>query len=123
MKKMKLIMAIALISMCTAVIAQTSTKTAPKTSKYFVMVPHTQDQCMNMLTDMKAKGGDPFLSKFYFGCMSGDHTAYAVLDGKSEQDIRNMIPKEEQANAKIMKVDKFTAAQIEKMHKEHAQKR
>lgn len=26
------------------------------------MVPHTQDQCMNMLTDMKAKGGDHFLS-------------------------------------------------------------
>jgi hypothetical protein len=34
-----------------------------------------------------------------------------------------MIPKEEQANAKIMKVDKFTAAQIEKMHKEHEKKK
>ncbi len=123
MKKVKLILAIALISMCTAVIAQTATKTAPKINKYFVSAPHTDAQCMNNLVEIKDKGGDAFLSKFYFGCMSGDHTSYAFLEGKSEQDVRNMLPKEEQAAAKIEKVDKFTVAQIEKMHSQHAQKK
>ncbi|TRZ75492.1 MAG: hypothetical protein D4R97_02355 [Bacteroidetes bacterium] len=123
MKKMKLIMAIALISMCTAVIAQTATKTAPKTNKYFVIASHTPEQCMNNLVELKDKGGDAYLSKFYFGCMSGDHTGYAFLDGNSEQDVRNMLPKGEQATAKIVKVEKFTVAQIDKMHKEHTKKK
>jgi len=65
---------------------------------------------------MKGKG-DAFLSKFEFGCMSGDHTAYAFLTGKSEDDVRQMLPKDEQASAKIQKVDKFTSEQIEKLHK------
>jgi hypothetical protein len=65
---------------------------------------------------MKGKG-DAFLSKFEFGCMSGDHTAYAFLTGKSEDDVRQMLPKDEQASANIQKVDKFTSEQIEKLHK------
>jgi len=122
MKKIKLIMAIALISISCAAISQTATKAAEKTNKYLVVAPHTADQCMNNLVEMKDKGGDTYLSKFYFGCMSGDHTGYAFLDGKSEQDVRNMLPKSEQASAKITKVDKFTAAQVESMHKEHDKK-
>jgi len=71
---------------------------------------------MATLADLKSKG-DPFLSKFEFGCMSGDHTAYAFLEGKSEADVRALLPKDLQAGAKIQKVDKFTSDQIDKMHK------
>jgi hypothetical protein len=49
--------------------------------------------------------------------MSGDHSAYAFLTGKSEDDVRQMLPKDEQASANIQKVDKFTSEQIEKLHK------
>ena len=118
MKALKLTMAIMMISMCGSIFAQTA-KPTEKTSKFFVQIPHTAEQCMNTLVEMKDKGGDVYLSKFNFGCMSGDHTAYAFLEGKSEEDVRQMLPKDEQKNAKIEKVDKFTAAQIEKMHKEH----
>jgi hypothetical protein len=62
-----------------------------------------------------------FLSKFEFGCMEGDHTAYGFLQGKSVQDVRMMLPKEEQSEAKIQKVDRLTADQITKMHKESMQ--
>jgi hypothetical protein len=65
---------------------------------------------------MKEKG-DAFLSKFYFGCMTGDHTGYAFLTGKNEQEVCNTLPKELQATAKIEKVEKFTVAKIEQMHK------
>jgi hypothetical protein len=73
---------------------------------------------MNVLSDMKGKG-DVLLSKFEFGCMSGDHTGYAFLEGASEENIRQMLPEAEQKTAKVTKVDKFTAAQIEKLHKDH----
>ena len=99
-----------------------TTKQSGKMNQYLVSIPHTPDQCMNMLSEMKGKG-DTYLSKFYFGCMNGDHTGYAVLSGQSDQDVRNTLPKDLQASAKIEKVDKFTAAQIEQLHKQHAEKK
>jgi len=87
-------------------------------STYLVQVPHTQEQCMNMLNEMKGQGNN-LLSKFEFGCMSGDHTGYAFLEGTSEDNVRKMLPEIGQKTAKLKKVNKFTADQIDKMHKEH----
>jgi len=121
MKTLKIGMIILLVSMVGAVNIQ-AVKPKGSVNKYFVQIPHTQDQCMKMLGELKQKG-DPFLSKFYFGCMSGNHTGYAILDGQSVDAVRETLPKEVQTTAKIDKVDKFTAAQIEKMHMEHAAKK
>jgi hypothetical protein len=118
MKTLKIFTSLFLLSFCLVSYSQ-STASNAKTNVYYVQVTHTPEQCLNMLTDMKSKG-DTFLSKFEFGCMSGDHTAYGFLSGKSEADVRQMIPKDEQSTAKIQKVDKFTSAQIAELHKSHA---
>lgn len=115
MKTLKVISTAFLLSLCVVSFSQ-STSAGAKTNVYFVQAPHTPDQCIKTLDDLKGKG-DAFLSKFEFGCMSGDHTGYAFLEGKSEDDVRQMLPKDIQANAKIQKVDKFTPDQIEKLHK------
>ena len=83
------------------------------------MATHKPEACMNMLTEMKGKG-DMYLSKFTFGCMSGDHTCYAFVDAASEDDVKKMLPKDGQENVKIQQVSNFTVAQIEKIHKEHS---
>lgn len=117
MKTLKVISSIVLLSLCLVSFSQTaSTSSAVKTSVYLVQVPHTQEQCLKTLDDLKGKG-DAFLSKFEFGCMSGDHTGYAFLTGKSEEDVRQMLPKDVQTTAKVQKVDKFTPDQIDKLHK------
>jgi hypothetical protein len=115
MKTLRFITSAFLFTLCLISFGQTAPASA-KMNVYFVQAPHTPEQCIANLTDTKAKG-DAFLAKFEFGCMSGDHTAYAFLEGKSVEDVRMMLPKEVQANAKIQKVDKFTADQIEKLHK------
>jgi len=112
---MKLIIAILLIA--TSSVMAKKPMTSPGQNMYFVQVPHTHEQCMNMLTEMKDKG-ETYLSKFCFGCMSGDHTAYAFLKGNSEEEVRKSLPKDEQAGAKIQKVDQFTIAQLNKMHQD-----
>ena len=118
MKTIKVISSIVLLMVSMVSFSQTaSTGSAAKPSVYLVQIPHTSDQCVKTLTDLKGKG-DAFLSKFEFGCMSGDHTGYAFLSGKSENDVRLMLPKDVQASAKIEKVDKFTADQIDKLHKD-----
>jgi len=90
-------------------------KTTATTNTYLVTAPHTKEQCMAVMDDMKSKG-DAYLSKFKFGCMSGDHTSYAFLEAASEDAARKMLPKDVQANAKIEKVDVFTAKKIEDLH-------
>jgi hypothetical protein len=93
-------------------------KTASAKSMYFVQIPHTQAQCMAALDDMNSKG-EATLSKFEYGCKSGDHTAYAFIEAASDADVKKMLPESALKEAKIKKVDKFTSSDIEKLHKEH----
>jgi hypothetical protein len=117
MKTLKVISSLFLFSLCLISFSQSApAKTGDKANVYLVQIKHTPEQCMTTLNDIKGQG-DAFLSKFEWGCMSGDHTAYAFLEGKSETDVKNMLPKDVQATAKIQKVDKFTADQIENLHK------
>ena len=117
MKSLKVISSVFLLSLCLVSFGQSTPAASGKMSVYFVQAPHTPEQCLGTLTDLKTKG-DQYLSKFEFGCMSGDHTAYAFLEGKSEEDVKMMLPKDMQALAKVEKVDKFTPEQIEKIHKD-----
>jgi hypothetical protein len=117
MKTLRFLIVAILIGTAGSAFAQ-SPASASKSQTYLVSIPHTPEQCLNMMDDMKGKG-DAFLSKFEFGCMDGDHTAYAFIDGTSPDNVRKMLPENEQKAAKITKVSKMTAAQIEKIHKEH----
>jgi hypothetical protein len=116
MRALKSITTLVLLMLCLASFSQ-ATQPATKTNVYYVQATHTPEECLNMLVDLKSKG-DAYLSKFEFGCMSGNHTGYAFLEGTSEANVKQMMPKDIQATAKIQKVDKFTADQIEKLHKE-----
>lgn len=121
MKTLKLFMLFTMIGTFGSTFAQTTkpaAKAETKPSVYFVQVPHTKEQCMTALVEMKNQG-ESILSKFEYGCMSGDHTAYGFLEGKSEESVKLMLPEAERTTAKIVKVNKFTAAEIEKMHKDH----
>ena len=91
-------------------------KAVPVSSTYYVAIPHKVEQCMKLMEGMGAKG-DAYLSKFKFGCMSGDHTAYGFVKGSSVDEVRKTLPENVQASAKIEKVDAFTAQQIKDLHK------
>jgi len=81
-----------------------------------VIAPHTAEECLQALDEVKAKSPG-LLAKFDWGCKHGDHTGYAILEGENENDVRNMLPALGQKNAKIIQVDKFTPQQIEAAHK------
>ena len=117
MKTLKLLMMVTMIGMFGSTFAQ-STKSSAKSLTFFVKAPHTHEQCMQTMVGFKDKG-DAILSKFQFGCMSGDHTGYAFIKGTSAENVRLMLPVNEQKSAEIAKVDQFTTEQIEKLHKEH----
>jgi len=123
MKTLKFISTAFLLMICAVSFSQTKQaedKTENK-SMYLVQAKHTPEQCLDALTEFKDKGNG-LLAKFEFGCMSGDHTGYAFLEGKSESGVRQTLPKEIQSIAKIQKVDKFTNEQIEKIHQDKMNK-
>jgi len=101
-------------------VAMTMASEHPKESKggrFLVKATHTPEECLKTLDETSAKGKD-VLSKFEWGCMSGDHTGYALLEGKDEMAIKKMLPAGMQ-EAKIVKVDRFTAEQIKTFHEKH----
>jgi hypothetical protein len=80
---------------------------------YMIMVPHTQEECMKALDSFDtAKKMD----KFEFGCESGDHTAYAMVSAENEDAAKMMVPEDQRDKAKVVAVNKFTPAQLKKMH-------
>lgn len=84
-------------------------------SRFIVVAPHTKEQCLKALDDVKAMG-NKLLEKCDWGCMAGDHTCYVVLEGKDEAAVRKMLPGD-WSNATVQKLNKFTAAQIASFHK------
>lgn len=86
-------------------------------SQYLIQVPHTPESCLKALDETRAMGIEK-LDRYDWGCTAGDHTAYLIVDAKSEADALNTwVPPSERNDAKIVKLNKFTVDQIESFHK------
>ena len=92
----------------------TSIAKSPPKEKYMVEFKHTPEECLNTLDKIKDKDAK-LLNKIEWGCMSGDHTGYLVVNASNEQEALKGIPAD--FNAKAYKIAKFTPKQIEDFHK------
>ena len=82
---------------------------------YLIESPHTKEECLQALDDVLARGPE-FLTKFEWGCMSGDHTAWAVVEAPNETAARTMVPVLVRNKARIVEVGKITPEQIKSFH-------
>ncbi len=87
--------------------------------KYFVESKHTQEECLRALDEILAKGPE-VLSKVEWGCMAGDHTAYSIVEARSETDAVADIPTFLRGKARVVKLNKFTPEQIKSFHQKSA---
>jgi hypothetical protein len=78
---------------------------APVKAKYMVEFRHTPEECLNYLDKVKANDVK-LLDKIEWGCMSGDHTVYIIVNAESEKEALKGIPSD--FNAKANKLGKFT---------------
>lgn len=86
---------------------------------YRIEVPHNEAECLRALAEQLKKGPD-ILDKFYYGCHSGDHTGYAIIDVDSEEEARRMVPNFLLDKALITEVKKFTPEMVREYHKKAA---
>jgi hypothetical protein len=89
---------------------------AQKTQTFLIIDAHTVAECMASMDQLRAKGND-FLGNVYWGCHTGDHTAYMIVEAENEAAAKNMLPEAARDHAKVIAVEKFTVEQIEAMHK------
>ncbi|HBG46274.1 MAG TPA: hypothetical protein DDW94_04700 [Deltaproteobacteria bacterium] len=83
--------------------------------KYLIESHHTKEECLRELDEVLAKGKDT-LNKFYWGCGKGDHTGYAIVDARTENEVRDLIPEFAQRKAKIIELSQFSPDQIKSLH-------
>lgn len=86
---------------------------------YLIETPHNEAECLRALDEQLELGSD-VLDKFYFGCMAGDHTGYAIVDANSEDEARKLIPSFLVDKSLITEVGKFTPEMIRSYHKKAA---
>jgi len=85
------------------------------TKHFIVESPHTKAECLKTLDEVNAKGPE-YLSKFSWGCMTGNHTGYAEFEAKDEKEARENLPPSVQSKAKVVEVSQFTPQQIKSFH-------
>ena len=83
--------------------------------KYMITTPHTKEECLRALDEQLAKGPE-ILKKFSYGCRTGDHTGYALVDVKNELEARGLVPGFLISKARLVEVDEFTPEAIKSFH-------
>jgi hypothetical protein len=87
--------------------------------RYFIASPHTREECLRALDETLAKGAG-VLADYEWGCMAGDHTGYAIVEARSEAEVKATIPAFLGGKARVVKLNKFTPEQIREFHKKSA---
>jgi len=83
--------------------------------RYLLETPHTKEECLRELDEVLAEGKD-VLNKFYWGCGTGDHTGYAIVDAENESEVKRLVPGFLRSKARIVELSKFTPEQIRSFH-------
>ncbi|HOC42730.1 MAG TPA: hypothetical protein PKJ99_06885 [Thermoanaerobaculales bacterium] len=109
-----LAVAVALISAGPAA-ADRASSSSSGSMRWMIVTSHTPEKCLADLDAVMASKPE-MLNRIEWGCKSGDHTGYVVVDASSEQAARQMLPAPMQATARVIRLNRFTADEIRAFH-------
>jgi hypothetical protein len=79
--------------------------------KFLVISPHDHEECTRVIKLTLAIG---YLTHFYWGCKSGDHTGYAMIDAESEKEALLSIPTVIRNKGRAIGIVQFDPKVVEK---------
>jgi hypothetical protein len=82
--------------------------------RFLIETSHRAQDCLNLLQLLNAQG---YLTHFDWGCVSGVHTGWALIEAGNQAEARLATPPLVRDQARVVKVDKFDAATLAQMHK------
>jgi len=89
-------------------------------ARFLIEVPHEAEKiaCANGVRILLTTGSH-FLTNADFGCLDGEHKAWLIVEGESKEEIRSIIPPSYRSQAKIVKLNKFSLEEVEKLLPHH----
>ena len=81
--------------------------------RYLVESPHQKEDCVHALKQVEALG---YLTHFEWGCNSGNHTGFAIIEAESEAQARMVVPSMSRGAARVVKLNTFTPEMLRARH-------
>ena len=83
--------------------------------RFLIEIEHeaTEEACLTAMETIRATGSH-FLTNADWGCESGEHKCWAIVEVDSKRDARAILPPVYRQEAKIIKLIKYTPDKIEK---------
>ncbi|MBI4340636.1 MAG: hypothetical protein HY680_11905 [Chloroflexi bacterium] len=80
-------------------------------AQYIIEATHTPAECQKTL-DAVMLAGAHWLTNSQWGCMSGDHTAWIIVEADSDAEAQRLVPPPVRSKAKVVRLTRFTPEQI-----------
>jgi len=82
--------------------------------RYLIETPHEAQDCQKLVQQVYAMG---YLMNFDWGCKSGVHSGWAIIEAESEDQARLAVPPLVRSKARVVKLVKFHAKDVKPLHK------
>jgi hypothetical protein len=73
-------------------------------NRYFIESPHEPKECDMLMKTVLAMG---YLMHFDWGCKSGHHVGWAVIEAENQEQARLIVPPNVRSRARIIRVDRW----------------
>lgn len=83
--------------------------------RYLIESPHEAKDCARILRQVTAMG---YLHNFEWGCKVDVHCGWAIVEAENEAQARLAVPLLVRAQARIVKLSRFSPEDIEALHEE-----
>jgi hypothetical protein len=84
-------------------------------ARYIIQSTHTEADCVRAL-DAYLQAGAHYLTNTDWGCKSGDHTGWTIIEADSYEEARLMVPPIARRDAKLVPLNKFSPDQVLDLH-------
>ena len=87
-------------------------------TKYLIEVPHDADECLWAMDEIIGRGPQ-YQHLFYWGCMAGEHSAWALLDGPGREAVlEEALPPVLRERARVRRVSRVWSTELMRRHEE-----
>jgi hypothetical protein len=84
-------------------------------ASYLIETPHTAQECMLLVQQVRAVG---YLHHFVWGCKSGEHCGWAIIEAENEAEARLAVPSLVRSKARVIKLVRFDPDEVKPLHEE-----
>lgn len=88
--------------------------------RFLIEVPHSEDkvECARAV-QIFLNSGSHFLTHADWGCCDGEHKAWIVMEAKSRDEARTVLPPSLRPRAKIVTLSRFTMQDVDRILEQH----